>query len=75
MMASTLLPSPQCGHLDRPIAEVDLTEVGYLKKDGEMAIKLNEFDIDYHPQQATKAEVLTNFLIKYIIPKEEPTMG
>ena len=37
------------------------------------AIKLSQFDIEYHPRTVIKAQVLVDFIAKFTIPDEEDT--
>ena len=36
------------------------------------AMELSEFDIEYHPRQAIKAQALANFIAEFIVAEEEP---
>ena len=35
------------------------------------AIKLSQFDIEYHPRTAIKAQALTNFIVEFSFPDED----
>ena len=35
------------------------------------AIKLSQFDIEYHPRTAIKAQVLADFIVEFTLPDEE----
>ena len=35
------------------------------------AIKLNQFDIEYHPRIAIKAQALANFIVEFTTPNHE----
>ena len=35
-------------------------------------VKLDKFDIQYHPHPSMKAQVLANFIVKYTIPNNKP---
>ena len=35
------------------------------------AIELSQFDIEYHPRTAIKAQALANFIAKFTIPKDD----
>ena len=37
------------------------------------AIELSEFDIEYHPRQAIKPQVLVDFIAKFTVVEEEPS--
>ena len=35
------------------------------------AIKLSQFDIEYHPRTAIKAQALADFIVEFTLPDEE----
>ena len=35
------------------------------------AIKLSQFDIEYHPRTTIKAQVLADFIVEFTLPDEE----
>jgi len=37
------------------------------------AVKLSQFDIEYRPQIAIKAQVLADFIAKFTMPEDSPT--
>uniref|UniRef100_A0A2N9FT45 Uncharacterized protein n=1 Tax=Fagus sylvatica TaxID=28930 RepID=A0A2N9FT45_FAGSY len=37
------------------------------------AVELSEFDIEYHPRQAIKAQALADFIAEFTVPEDEPS--
>ena len=56
--------------MDQPIRK-SMNKLEAAKRMVQWAIELSQFDIEYHPKTAIKAQALADFIVEFTIPKDD----
>ena len=56
--------------MDQPIKK-SMKKLEAAKRMIQWAIKLSQFDIEYHPRTAIKAQALADFIVEFTSPDED----